>query len=76
MTRGVFARQCRDCVYDATGNPIETHEHKGDFKEWTTCKISWPYSRNNSATPVTLGNRPFIQLCDQAKNIRDLCYVV
>jgi len=21
-------------VYDATGNVIETHEHKGDFKEW------------------------------------------
>ena len=21
-------------VYDAAGNVIETHEHKGDFKEW------------------------------------------
>jgi hypothetical protein len=21
-------------VYDATGNVIATHEHKGDFKEW------------------------------------------
>src|SRR6516165_11556487 len=21
-------------VFDATGNVIETHEHKGDFKEW------------------------------------------
>jgi hypothetical protein len=21
-------------VYDPTGNVIETHEHKGDFKEW------------------------------------------
>ena len=21
-------------VYDATGNMIATHEHKGDFKEW------------------------------------------
>jgi hypothetical protein len=21
-------------VYDATGNVIETHEHRGDFKEW------------------------------------------
>ena len=21
-------------VYDATGNLIETHEHKGEFKEW------------------------------------------
>jgi hypothetical protein len=21
-------------VYDAAGNGIETHEHKGDFKEW------------------------------------------
>jgi hypothetical protein len=21
-------------IYDATGNVIETHEHKGDFKEW------------------------------------------
>jgi hypothetical protein len=21
-------------VYDSTGNVIETHEHKGDFKEW------------------------------------------
>jgi hypothetical protein len=23
-------------VYDAAGNVIETHEHKGDFKEWLT----------------------------------------
>jgi hypothetical protein len=22
-------------VYDARGNVIETHEHKGDFKEWS-----------------------------------------
>jgi hypothetical protein len=22
------------CVYDDAGNVIETHEHKGDFKEW------------------------------------------
>jgi hypothetical protein len=22
------------CVYNAAGNVIETHEHKGDFKEW------------------------------------------
>jgi len=22
------------CVYDAAGNVIETHVHKGDFKEW------------------------------------------
>jgi hypothetical protein len=21
-------------VHDAAGNVIETHEHKGDFKEW------------------------------------------
>ena len=21
-------------VYDATGNVIETHEHRGEFKEW------------------------------------------
>jgi hypothetical protein len=21
-------------VYDAVGNVIETHEHKGDFNEW------------------------------------------
>jgi hypothetical protein len=21
-------------VYDAAGNMIETHKHKGDFKEW------------------------------------------
>ena len=21
-------------VYDETGNVIQTHEHKGDFKEW------------------------------------------
>ena len=23
-------------VYDAAGNVIETHEHKGDFKEWSS----------------------------------------
>jgi len=22
------------CVYDDAGNVIETHEHKGEFKEW------------------------------------------
>jgi hypothetical protein len=22
------------CVYDDAGNVIQTHEHKGDFKEW------------------------------------------
>ena len=22
------------CVYDETGNVIETHEHAGEFKEW------------------------------------------
>jgi hypothetical protein len=22
------------CVYDVTGNVIETHEQAGDFKEW------------------------------------------
>ena len=22
------------CVYDDAGNVIETHEHKGGFKEW------------------------------------------
>jgi len=22
------------CVYDDAGNVIETHEHKGQFKEW------------------------------------------
>jgi hypothetical protein len=30
-------RRSRDaviCVYDGAGNLIETHEHKGDFKEW------------------------------------------
>ena len=23
-----------DCVWDEAGNMIETHKHKGDFKEW------------------------------------------
>jgi len=29
--------RCHDAairVYDEAGNVIETHEHKGDFKEW------------------------------------------
>jgi hypothetical protein len=33
---GVFSRS-RDAVirvHDEAGNVIETHEHKGDFKEW------------------------------------------
>jgi hypothetical protein len=32
-----FYRSSRDAeirVYDAAGDAIETHEHKGDFKEW------------------------------------------
>ena len=28
----IFASEER--VYDDAGNVIETHEHKGDFKEW------------------------------------------
>ena len=27
-------------VYDAVGNVIETHEHKGDFKEWSAFVIA------------------------------------
>ena len=27
-------RCCVIRVYDAAGDVIETHEHKGDFKEW------------------------------------------
>jgi hypothetical protein len=27
-------------VYDAAGNLIETHEHKGDFKEWGVFPIN------------------------------------
>jgi len=32
-----FRNRLRDAVirvYDEAGNVIETHEHKGDFKEW------------------------------------------
>ena len=32
-----FRSRSRDAVirvYDEAGNVIETHEHKGDFKEW------------------------------------------
>jgi len=32
-----FNSRSHDAVirgYDAAGNVIETHEHKGDFKEW------------------------------------------
>jgi hypothetical protein len=25
-------------VYDEAGNVIETHQHKGDFKEWSRMK--------------------------------------
>jgi len=25
---------CRARAYDDAGNVIETHKHKGDFKEW------------------------------------------
>jgi hypothetical protein len=34
VARGRSAVQVQfDRVYDAAGNVIETHEHKGDFKE-------------------------------------------
>jgi hypothetical protein len=36
VTRKFFSRS-HDAgirVYDAAGNVIETHKHKGDFKEW------------------------------------------
>jgi hypothetical protein len=26
-------------IYDDAGNVIETHEHKGDFKEWDTVNL-------------------------------------
>jgi hypothetical protein len=29
-------------VYDATGNVIETREHKGDFKEWWRVLVAVP----------------------------------
>ena len=29
-----FRRDAVIRVYDAAGNVIETHEHKGDFNEW------------------------------------------
>jgi hypothetical protein len=36
---GYAEHRCRShdaviCIYDESGNVIETHEHKGDFKEW------------------------------------------
>jgi hypothetical protein len=41
MSRGLFPSTTRieSCdavilVFDDAGNVIETHEHKGDFKEW------------------------------------------
>jgi hypothetical protein len=33
-------------VYDEAGNVIETHEHKGEFKEWGT------KAKQKAATPV------------------------
>jgi hypothetical protein len=32
-------------VYDAIGNVIEMHEHKGDFKEWSQKGSKWSVSR-------------------------------
>lgn len=29
----------RSRVYDAAGNVIETHEHKGDSKEWVSVSV-------------------------------------
>jgi hypothetical protein len=34
-------------VYDAAGNVIETHEHKGDFKE------CWSEAKRKAATRLT-----------------------
>jgi hypothetical protein len=34
MSRYVGNSHLSDCVYDSAGNVIETHGHKGDFKEW------------------------------------------
>src|SRR4029077_12388889 len=33
------------CVYDESGNVIETHEHKGDFKEWGEAQSKLRLSR-------------------------------
>ena len=30
----LHSSRSHDAVYDAAGNVIETHEHKGEFKEW------------------------------------------
>jgi hypothetical protein len=35
-------------VYDESGNVIETHEHKGDFKEWRTGLPSCRFLRHAS----------------------------
>ena len=34
-------------VYDAAGNVIETHEHKGDFKEWWLLAFTPPLASSS-----------------------------
>ena len=48
-------------VYDDAGNVIDTHEHKGDFKEPEACLFFWACGRRGSARkrllcPVFLGH--------------------
>ena len=39
-------------VYDATGNVLETHEHKGDFKIWQEVAQPIAYPNTRSLQPV------------------------
>jgi hypothetical protein len=42
-------------VYDAVGNVIETHEHKGDFKEWWRYRVKQKAAMQWSTTAHCFG---------------------
>src|SRR5258708_3203146 len=50
------------CVYDEAGNVIDTHRHKGDFREW------WVFTRVRSHFPLRRSSMiPLLSDSPQAK---------
>jgi hypothetical protein len=50
-------------VYDAAGNVIETHEHKGDFKEWCLCSTRRKFFKNRAKSVSVIRQPKSVSFC-------------
>jgi hypothetical protein len=49
-------------VYDAAGDVIKTHEHKGDFKEWRRTRFSPDGNFTDCCRPFAAQSRIFLDV--------------